>query len=156
MSADFPALLRALSEALQHLHGEILAVERKFDPSLAGLAGMDRLTRDPAWAWLRAVSSLIAEVDHVLASREPISEYEVAAVGAHARALVFGTGEPVETEFLARYRPLLQMSVELVGAHGQLKRVLDTFPAEASNESERLHARHVWSERCKHGGRCRV
>ena len=43
MSADFPALLRALSEALQHLHGEILAVERKFDPSLAGLAGMDRL-----------------------------------------------------------------------------------------------------------------
>ncbi len=150
MSPDFTTQLRELSDALQSLHGAVLAVERQFDPTLAGVAGMDRLAHDPAWAWLRRISSLIADVDHVLASREPLTEYEVAAVGAHARALLFGQGEPVDAEFLARYRPLLQMSAELASLHGGLRRLLDSFPAEADNESERLHARHVWAERCKH------
>lgn len=151
MSANFSNLLAELSAALQSLHAEVLAVERKFDPALAGLAGMDRLARDPAWAWLREISSLIADVDHVLASREPPTEYEVAAVGTHVRALLFGQGEPANAEFLARYRPLLQMSAELASLHGGLKRLLNAFPAEADNESERLHARHVWAERCKAG-----
>jgi hypothetical protein len=44
----------------------------------------------------------------------------------------------------------LQQSAALASVHGELKRVLDALPAESMNESEKLHARHVWAMRCKH------
>jgi hypothetical protein len=69
------------------------------------------------------------------------------------RALVFGLGEPRDEAFLGRYRPLLQLSPALAGAHGQLKRLTDSLPAEPSNTSEQLHQRHVWAMRCKHQSR---
>jgi hypothetical protein len=141
--------LRSLSGTLQQIHSHILEVERQFDPGLTGLQGVERLAHDPRWTWLRSISSLIADVDHVLASREHASEGEIAAVAAHVRGLVFGPGDPIDEAFLARYRPLLQMSAALASAHGELKRLLDGMPAESENESERLHARHVWAVRCK-------
>lgn len=146
---DLARQLRALSGALQLIHSHVLAVERQFDPGLAGLQGMERLAHDPAWAWLRSISSLIADVDHVLASREPLIETEVATVAAHTRGLLFGQGDRTDEAFLARYRPLLQMSAALASSHGELKRLLDSLPAEPENESERLHARHQWAMRCK-------
>ena len=148
-SEDLARQLHALSGALQLIHSHILAVERQFDPGLTGLQGMERLAHDPAWAWLRTISSLIADVDHVLASREPLTESEVGAVAAHARGAFFGQGERTDEQFLARYRPLLQMSAPLASTHGELKRMLDALPAESENESERLHARHLWAMRCK-------
>lgn len=141
--------LRSLSGALQQLHSRILEVERQFDPGLTGLQGMERLAHDPAWAWLRSISSLIADVDHVLASREHPTEAEVAAVAGQVRGVLFGQGDRSDEAFLARYRPLLQMSAALASTHGEIKRLLDAMPAESENESERLHARHVWAMRCR-------
>lgn len=141
--------LRFLSSALQQIHSHILEVERQFDPGLTGLQGLERLAHDPAWAWLRSISSLIADVDHVLASREHASEVEIAAVAAHVRGVLFGQGDRTDEAFLARYRPLLQMSAALASTHGELKRMLDRLPAESENESERLHVRHLWAMRCK-------
>jgi hypothetical protein len=63
--------------------------------------------------------------------------------------VVFGQGDRIDEAFLARYRPLLQLSAALASTHGELKRLLDGLPAESENESERLHARHVWAMRCK-------
>lgn len=141
--------LHSLSRTLQQIHSHILEVERQFEPGLAGLQGMDRLVNDPAWAWLRSISSLIAGVDHVLASQTQVTPAEVASVAAHVRGVLFGHGDERNEEFLGRYRPLLQMSASLASSHGELKRLLDSLPAESENESERLHARHLWAMRCK-------
>ncbi len=142
--------LEAVSQALQALHRQILETEGAYLPGRSSLALLDRLINDPEWAWLRALSKLIADLDEALAKDTEMTPGDAAAAAGHARALVFGLGEPRDEAFLGRYRPLLQHSAALASAHGELKRLLDALPPEPQNESEKLHARHVWAMRCKH------
>lgn len=142
--------LEAVSRALQQVHRQILEAAGVDLPGRGGLALLDRLINDPEWAWLRALSKLIADIDEALAKDADLTAGEAAAAAGHARALVFGLGEPRDEAFLNRYRPLLQGSAALASAHGELKRLIDAMPPEPLNESEKLHARHVWAMRCKH------
>jgi hypothetical protein len=142
--------LEEVSRALRQVHTQILETEGPRIPGLKGLALLDRLINDPEWAWLRALSKLIADIDEALAKTEDVSQAEAAAAAGHSRALLFGLGEPRDEAFLRRYRPLLQQSVSLASAHGELKRLVDALPPEPENSSEKLHARHVWAMRCKH------
>lgn len=142
--------LEAVSRGLQEVHRQILDAEGPYIPGRKGLALLDRLINDPEWSWLRALSKLIADLDEALAAPRELTPGDAAAAAGHARALVFGLGEPRDEAFLNRYRPLLQASPALAAAHGELKRLLDALPAEPVNESEKLHARHVWAMRCKH------
>ena len=142
--------LEKISRALQQLHRRILEAQGQFLPGRTGVELLDRLLNDPEWAWLRAISKLIADIDEALAKPEALTADEAASAAAHVRALVFGLGEPRDDVFLGRYRPLLQQSGALASAHGELKRLLDHLPPEPQNESEKLHARHVWAMRCKH------
>lgn len=142
--------IELLARRLQHLYGLILQTERQFDKEPGGLALLDRLVNDPAWAWLRPLSQLAAEIDHVLAQEQPPTEYDYAVVAAHVRGLLSGESELRNDAFLERYRPLLQLNPELAGAHGQLRSLLKAAPSESDNEAERLHARHQWSMRAKH------
>jgi hypothetical protein len=142
--------LEAVSGALKQLHRQILETEGQFLPGRTASVLLNRLLNDPDWAWLRALSKKIAELDEALASPEALTADHAASAAGHVRALVFGIGEPVDEAFLGRYRPLLQQSAALASVHGELKRVLDALPAESMNESEKLHARHVWAMRCKH------
>jgi len=142
--------LDAVSRALQAVHQQILEAEGAYLPGRTSLALLDKLINDPEWAWLRALSKLIAELDEALAEPAELTPGEAAAAAGHVRALVFGLGEPRDEQFLNRYRPLLQVSPALASAHGELKRLIDALPPEPLNESERLHARHVWAMRFKH------
>jgi hypothetical protein len=142
--------LEAISRALQALHRQVLETEGAYLPGRSPLELLDRLVRDPAWAWLRALSTLIVELDEALAKDTDVTASDAAAAAGHVRALVFGLGEPRDEAFLGRYRPLLQLSPALASAHGELKRLIDALPPEPENESEKLHARHVWAMRCKH------
>jgi len=144
------AALEDVSRKLQQLYAAALKAERRFAPSGAGLELLDRLMNDPAWAWLRPLSTLIAEVDHALAQDAEISQLEGAAAAAHIRGLVFGEGDQVDNEFLTHYRSLLQVDHELASTHGELRALLKDLPHESPNESERLHARHQWAMRRKH------
>lgn len=148
----FKAALEDVSRKLQQLFAATLNAERRFAPSGAGLELLDRLMNDPAWAWLRPLSTLISEVDHALAQDAELSELEGAAAAAHIRGLLFGEGDQVDTEFLTHYRSLLQLDHALASTHGELRALLKTLPAESPNESERLHARHQWAMRRKHRG----
>ena len=107
---------------------------------------------DPAWAWLRPLSTLISEVDHALAQDAELSSVEGAAAAAHIRGLILGEGDLVNEEFLKHYRSLLQLDHELASTHGELRQLLKTLPDESPNESERLHARHQWAMRRRHRG----
>jgi len=110
------------------------------------------LMNDPAWAWLRPLSSLIAEVDHALAQDPELSAMEGAAAAAHIRGLLFGEGDLVDNDFLTHYRSLLQLDHKLASTHGELRALVKKLPDESPNESERLHARHQWAMRRKHRG----
>ena len=144
------AVLEEVSRKLQQLYAATLNAERRFAPSGAGLELLDRLMNDPAWAWLRPLSTLIAEVDHALAQDGELSEMEGAAAAAHIRGLIFGEGDLLDEAFLTHYRSLLQIDHALASTHGQLRQLMKSLPDESPNESERLHARHQWAMRRKH------
>lgn len=152
MTESHPAHLRALddaSRAMRGLLGVIIAVERRFGSHQSPLALLRRIIDDPQWQWLRPLYQLIADIDHA-AHEEELPAIEVAAIGAHALALLSGKGVPVEQLFLDRYRALLQTDPEVAIAHSAALQALRKLPAETDNEAERLHARHQWAMRCKH------
>jgi hypothetical protein len=142
--------LSTLSRALLRLHSLLLQAEKTFHPPSGGLELLDRLVNDHQWQWLRPLSALIADIDHVLAQDQPPTEYDLAVAAAHARELLTGEGDAQNAQFLGRYRGLLQLSAELASLHGELKGLLKAAPAEAADEADRLHHRHQWAMRCKH------
>jgi len=147
-SPDLQALEEA-SRALRGLLGVLIAVERKFGRQQSPLALLRQIMEDPEWEWLRPLYQLIADVDHALHEGDlPVSE--IAAIGAHAVALLSGAGVPVEQAFLDRYRALLQTDPEVAIAHSTALQAIRKLPPEADSEAERLHARHQWAMRCKH------
>jgi hypothetical protein len=85
---------------------------------------------------LRTLSKLIADLDETTAGDEVVTASDAAVAAKRVRALVFGLGEPRDEAFLGRYRPLLQASVALASAHGELKRLVDALPTEPENESQ--------------------
>lgn len=139
--------LETLSRRLRDLYSRIVEVEREFQPRETGLALMDRMTNDPAWAWLRPLSRLIAEIDHVSAGPE-VGDSELAVAAAQVKGLVSGEGDLKNSEFLDRYRSLLQLDPALTTLHGEVRRSLSRFPTESEDVSERRQARDQWAIRC--------
>lgn len=139
--------LDALSSRLRDLYSRIVELERAFQPRETGLALMDRMTNDPTWAWLRPLSRLIAEIDHVLAGPD-VGDSELAVAAAQVKGLVNGEGDLKNTEFLDRYRSLLQLDPALTTLHGDVRRALSQFPTESEDLSERRQARDQWAIRC--------
>ena len=127
ISSELHLGLEAISRALQELHKQILEVEAPQIPGRQGLALLDRLINDPEWAWLRALSMLIADLDEAVAVPAELTPENAAALVEHVRALVFGLGDSRNEQFLERYRPLLQESAALASAHGELKRLVDAL-----------------------------
>jgi hypothetical protein len=119
--------LEAVSRALQAVHKQVLEAEGAYLPGRSPLDLLDRLLKDPEWAWLRALSTLIADLDEALAGDGELTETHAAAAADRVRALVFGLGEPRDEAFLGRYRPLLQASGTLASTHGELKRLVDAL-----------------------------
>jgi hypothetical protein len=142
--------LRNGSGALQGVLSALLEADRRASPFTSPLERLNRIMSSPDWAWLQPLYRLIADIDHALAEGVAFPASEVAAIGAHARALLSGEGAPVEQDFLDRYRVMLQSDPDIVIAHAAALQALSRLPPEPDNESERLHARHQWNERRRH------
>ena len=136
-TTELATTLQSLSRILLEIHTQILDVKRRSDPGLRGVSGMNRLIHDPEWIWLRSLSSLIADVDHRIASKEPLTEAEVAGFASRARGTLLGQGARQDAAFLAQYRPLFQDNAELASIHGELKHLLGRMPAGSAKEPER-------------------
>ncbi len=149
-SSPFAKALNESSSALQGVLRAVLNAEKRSRGMLSPVELMKEITTSEEWTWLRPLYALIADIDHALADDEELPATEIAAIGAHARALLSGSGAPVEQQFLDRYRTLLQLDTEIAIAHGTAMQALKKIPPEADNESERLHARHQWNERRLH------
>jgi hypothetical protein len=141
--------LSASSAALLEVLGAVIRSEQQYSGRESPLALLQRITSDPQWSWLQPLYQLIADIDHAAAEAD-LPATEVAAIGAHARALLSGIGAPAENTFLERYRPLLQSEPSVAIAHGVALRSLQALPPEPETEAERLHAHHQWMMRRKH------
>lgn len=153
MSIPDPSIAECLtktSAALQSVLGAILDVEKRSAPTRPPLELLREITTSAAWTWLQPLYGLIADIDHALADSDPLPVGEVAAIGAHARALLSGNALSGERAFLERYRPLLQADPAVAVAHAQALQALQKMPPEATSEAERLHAHHQWNERRAH------
>ena len=142
--------LNESSYALQHVLRAVLDAERRTLGMTSPLKLVQAITTSEEWAWLRPLYALIADIDHAHAADAELPASEIAAIGAHARAMLSGHGAPIEALFLERYRVLLQLDTNVAMAHGRAMQALSKLPPEADNESERLHARHQWNERRLH------
>ncbi|MEQ1580207.1 MAG: hypothetical protein ABL964_06420 [Steroidobacteraceae bacterium] len=148
--SPFAAELNESSTALQRVLRAVLDVERRTQGMLSPLELVKAITTGEEWAWIRPLYGLIADIDHALAGDEPLPATEIAAIGAHARAMLSGSGAPIEQAFLDRYRALLQVHTEIAMAHGGAMQALKKLPPEPDTESERLRAHHQWNERRLH------
>jgi hypothetical protein len=137
------------SAALREIVGAIIRSEQQYAPTQSPLSLLRSIQEDPNWAWLKPLYQLVADIDHAADDAE-LPATEVAAIGAHARALLSGVGVPIEQTFLDRYRPLLQNEPTIAIAHGNAIRALRKLPPEPETEAERLHAHHQWTMRRKH------
>lgn len=150
-TANDPARsLALLGQQLRKVHRLVLETEQSFHAPMGQLELLDRLIKDPAWAWLRPLSSLAADVEHIAAGKPTPTPFDVAIASGHARDLFVGAGSEENKSFAERYLPLIQSSAELASVHGELRRLLKDAPAEPDDEAERLHLRHQWAMRCKH------
>lgn len=111
--------LRAARAALLRLHKVLLDAERAAYEAAHGRVNAGEMLRlaigDPQFAWLRALSELVVEIDEALDPKEPATDEEARSLVAQARALL----RPSEGggEFARKYHAALQRDPEAVLAH---------------------------------------
>jgi len=117
--------LRDLSGRLLRLHKILLDREREAYEQRHGAIPSGALFRlvldDEAFAWLRTLSALIAQIDTAVDADEPIGREDAErAFRETYRLLKSGS----EGYFQDRYRVALQDSPDVVMAHADVSRVL--------------------------------
>ncbi len=119
--------LRELSARLLRLHKLLLDRERRAYEDLHGAVASGDLLRlllqDEQFAWLRPLSTMIAQMDDLADTDEPIAQGDAQrAYGEAYRLLKSGD----RGAFQDRYRRALQESPDIVMAHAHVSAV---FPA---------------------------
>lgn len=117
------AQLARVAESLRSLHKELMLAarvdyERERGPIPSSGAFLGLLVSDPAFQWLRPLSSAMADLDELLDLVEPGPEH-TRAVRVRFEALV--TEDDVESAFGSRYRDYLQRSADVVMAHAEVR-----------------------------------
>ncbi|HEX3177536.1 MAG TPA: hypothetical protein VHZ49_12720 [Methylomirabilota bacterium] len=117
--------LRDLSARLLRLHKVLLDRERGAYEDRFGAVPPGELFRlllhDAGFAWLRALSAMIADIDEAADADEPIATETVERAVAAAFALLKAGGEG---EFQLRYQDALQSSPEVVMAHAEISKLI--------------------------------
>jgi hypothetical protein len=117
--------LRDLSLRLRELHALLLQRERRAYESLHGPVGshelLTLLLHDRAFAWLRSLSTMMAQIDAAVDDAESITPEDTQrALRATYRLLKSGESG----DFQDRYRDALQDSPDIVMAHASVSEVL--------------------------------
>jgi hypothetical protein len=117
--------LNTIRKPLLSLHKSILdheraSYEKEFGPTTPA-AFLQVLINGSGFRWITPLSTLIANIDEVVDDKEATPADRTAA--AEAVIALFTPGDP-NAVFLPRYLPLLQMSPDLLHAHGQVAQVL--------------------------------
>ncbi|MGE0723203.1 MAG: hypothetical protein AB7O45_02450 [Alphaproteobacteria bacterium] len=123
-----PTLHRPLSLALRDLHRALIMAEAADDGMLAHPFDLfEAVMRDPRFAWLRPLSTLIVELDEIGDSGGFAGPADLVPCRRMVEELV-GPSAATDTAFRAAYLRCLQASPDLVLAHGALRERLAAIP----------------------------
>lgn len=119
---DVRSNLLRLHKAL--LEAERAAYERRHGKVASSGAFLNLVINDPWFAWLRAWSELVVQIDEAMADKKnPLTERAAQDYMEQARALTKRADED-NPAFLAQYRAAMQRSSEAVVAHAALTKSL--------------------------------
>jgi hypothetical protein len=105
------------------------------------------LVHEPAFAWLRPLSELMADLDGMLDEAEPLSDEEGGAVRGEIEHLL----SPAAGELAARAVALVAVDPEIAIPYARVRQLLLALPAPpAIDAAAALHARHRWAEARRH------
>ncbi len=117
--------LRDLSAGLMRLHRLLLDRERALYEDRHGAIPARELfslvLNDEQFAWLRSLSTLIAQIDEVVDADEAVAPETVQSAFREAHRLL-KSGDP--SDFRDRYHAALQDSPDIVMAHAGVSKVL--------------------------------
>jgi hypothetical protein len=122
--AELRANLREIRKHLLPLHRALIdAAGAEFSANVAPLNGPTHLLQllqdDPFFAWLKPLTSLIVEIDTMTST-----DFEPAdAVALIARTEQLFAAAP-ESEFSAKYLPILQRDVDVAIGHAAIRQVV--------------------------------
>jgi hypothetical protein len=121
--------IEAARRGLVQVHKALIDVERLRHERIHGrIDGAGRLLQlvinDPAFAWVRPLSSLIVRMDALLADADALDAAEAEALIDHARRHL--RPDPTGNEFAKLYDRALQESPDVVLAHGSALALLES------------------------------
>ncbi|MEO3998466.1 hypothetical protein [Mesorhizobium sp. CAU 1732] len=125
MNETFIAPAKQLSVALQAFHRALIRAEIGDDPALQNpYTQLFALIGDPRFAWMGAISQLIARIDHSVVEGEMDEPGVLAGFHRDAAALL-GEGEgDIDSQFRLRHLIALQNEPEVGLATGKLRKAL--------------------------------
>ncbi len=114
--------LRELSQKLLQLHKALLEYQKREYREKFGRADspgklLELLMESPHFAWLRALSGLVAGIDEIVDSKEPEDAKQIADLIAYTRGLL--GGHRLRNDFSKKYLAALQQDPHVALAHGQ-------------------------------------
>jgi hypothetical protein len=153
------ARLLALANALRSLH-RVLAerVRRDLEAERHSViqpgAWLSMLIREPQFAWLRALSELMVDLDVFLEADPEPADDDASAIRAEVERLIAPSTVPgAESDFARHYWRYVHDEPAVAVVHGETRYALDRLPLPADvDAADALHERHGWTEARRHRG----
>lgn len=130
-TAEQRTALDSMRHSLLRLHKTLLDAERiRYERQHGriedGYPLLNKVMNDPAFAWLRALSALIVQIDESLENEE-LTQTAAGLLQGHIRSMI----TPSETggDFQKNYHRTLQESPAAVLAHREANTLLSSWPA---------------------------
>jgi hypothetical protein len=144
-SQELASELRVLHKALMR------AGQAAYEAAHGPLTGTSQLLRllveDPAFAWLRPLSELMADLDALLELGERLTDEEARAVRAEVEHLLSPAGSAIWPALTAH----LQAHPDVATAYARVRQRLLALPTPVQTDAaEALHAQHRWAELRRH------
>lgn len=156
MGTPPPSALRTAVDdtamALRELHRGLIQVARAaFEQERGPIGGpgelLNLLMTDPAFAWLRAMSELMADIDELLDAPAEVTPLDGATVRGAVERLI-SPPEGAENPFSVRYLEALQIDTAVVMTHARVRKALAALPAPAAADAAaHAEARRSWPDR---------
>jgi hypothetical protein len=149
--------LAALANALRSLH-RVLAervrrdVEAERKSVIPPGAWLSMLIREPQFAWLRALSELMVDLDVFLEADPEPADDDTSAIREEVERLIAPSTVPgTESDFARHYWRYVHDEPAVAVVHGEIRHALEHLPAPADvDEGDALHERHAWAEARRH------
>lgn len=140
--------------ALRELHRTLVDItrreyERAHATELAPGQLLQLLTSDAGFAWLRALSELMVDLD-LVRELAPADQDSMAAVARASIEHLLSNAEQPAGEFAQRYWPYVHADPRVAMAHAAVKQALAHWPTLQLDTAQVLAERHRLAEKARH------